>query len=61
VEPKFPIAHNNLAVAYLENEEYDKAEKAINNLEDIIGENDSAILTLRNSLAFERMDFEEDN
>jgi len=25
VEPKFPIAHNNLAVAYLENEEYDKA------------------------------------
>ena len=25
VEPKFPIAHNNLAVAYLENKEYDKA------------------------------------
>ena len=25
VEPKFPIAHNNLAVAYLENEEYEKA------------------------------------
>jgi predicted ATP-binding protein involved in virulence len=45
----------------IENEEYDKAEKAINNLEDIIGENDSEILTLRNSLAFERIDFEEDN
>jgi len=25
VEPKFPIAHNNLAVAYLESEEYEKA------------------------------------
>jgi len=25
VEPNFPIAHNNLAVAYLESEEYDKA------------------------------------
>jgi tetratricopeptide (TPR) repeat protein len=25
VEPKFPIAHNNLAVAYLEKNEYDKA------------------------------------
>ncbi len=25
VEPQFPIAHNNLAVAYLELEEYDKA------------------------------------
>lgn len=25
VEPKFPIAHNNLAVAYLETEEYEKA------------------------------------
>jgi tetratricopeptide (TPR) repeat protein len=25
VEPQFPIAHNNLAVAYLESEEYDKA------------------------------------
>ncbi len=25
VEPKFPIAHNNLAVAYLQNEEYEKA------------------------------------
>ncbi len=25
LEPKFPIAHNNLAVAYLELEEYDKA------------------------------------
>jgi len=45
----------------IENEEYDKAEEAINNLENIIGENDSEILTLRNSLAFERIDFEEDN
>ena len=45
----------------IENEEYDKAEEAINNLEDIIGENDSEILSLRNSLAFERIDFEEDN
>jgi len=43
------------------NEEYDKAEEAINNLENIIGENDSEILKLRNSLAFERIDFEEDN
>jgi tetratricopeptide (TPR) repeat protein len=25
LEPKFPVAHNNLAVAYLELEEYDKA------------------------------------
>jgi len=25
VEPTFPIAHNNLAVAYLETEEFDKA------------------------------------
>ncbi len=27
VEPKFPIAHNNLAVAYLEKEEFEKAIK----------------------------------
>ena len=27
LEPKFPVAHNNLAVAYLELEEYDKAIK----------------------------------
>jgi tetratricopeptide (TPR) repeat protein len=25
VQPEFPVAHNNLAVAYLENEEFDKA------------------------------------
>ena len=25
IEPKFPVAHNNLAVAYLETKEYDKA------------------------------------
>jgi len=42
-------------------EKYDEAEKAIDALEDIIGEHDSEILTLRNSLAFERIDFEEDN
>jgi len=45
----------------LNDEKYDKAEKCIDDLEDIIGENDSEILTLRNNLAFERMDFEEDN
>lgn len=45
----------------LDNEKYDKAEKCIDDLEDIIGENDSEILTLRNNLAFERMNFEEDN
>ena len=44
----------------LNNEKYDEAEKCIDNLENIIGENDSEILTLRNNLAFERMDFEED-
>jgi len=45
----------------LDKEEYDKAEQCIDELENIIGENDSKILTLRNSLAFERIDFEEDN
>jgi predicted ATP-binding protein involved in virulence len=42
-------------------EKYDEADEAINNLEVVIGENDSEILTLRNNLAFERIDFEEDN
>lgn len=45
----------------IEKEKYEEAEKAIDLLENIIGENDSEILTLRNSLAFERMNFEEDN
>ena len=42
-------------------EKFDEADNAIDALEAIIGEHDSEILTLRNSLAFERMDFEEDN
>ena len=45
----------------LDDEDYDKAEKCMDDLEEIIGENDSEILTLRNNLAFERMDLEEDN
>jgi len=45
----------------LNDEKYDEAEKAIDELENIIGENDKEILALRNDLAFERIDFEEDN
>ena len=46
---------------FIAEEKYGDAEEAIDNLEAIIGANDSEILTLRNNLAFERMDFEEDN
>jgi predicted ATP-binding protein involved in virulence len=45
----------------INNEKYDEAENEIDKLEDIIGSNDSDILKLRNELAFERIDFEEDN
>ena len=45
----------------INNEEFDKADDALDKLEYVIGENDKDILALRNDLAFERMDFEEDN
>ena len=45
----------------INNEEFDKADDALDKLEYVIGENDKGILALRNDLAFERMDFEEDN
>ncbi len=38
----------------LEDEKYDEAEEGINKLEDIIGDNDSEILAIRNSLEFWR-------
>jgi len=40
-------------------EKYEEAEQAIDNIEQIIGANDSEILKLRNELFFERTDFEE--
>jgi len=45
----------------INNQEFDKAESALDKLEYVIGENDKDILALRNDLAFERIDFEEDN
>jgi len=45
----------------INSEEFDKADDALDKLEYVIGENDKDILALRNDLAFERMDFEEDN
>ena len=45
----------------INNQEFDKADDALDKLEYVIGENDKDILALRNDLAFERMDFEEDN
>nr|MCH9741190.1 ATP-binding protein [Campylobacterota bacterium] len=45
----------------INNEEFDKADEALDKLEYVIGDNDKDILALRNDLAFERMDFEEDN
>jgi len=45
----------------INNQELDKADEALDKLEYVIGENDKDILALRNDLAFERMDFEEDN
>ena len=44
----------------INNEEFDKADEELDKLEYVIGDNDKDILTLRNDLAFERMDFEED-
>ena len=44
----------------INSEEFDKADDALDKLEYVIGDNDRAILALRNDLAFERMDFEED-
>ena len=41
--------------------EFDKADNELDKLEYVIGENDKDILALRNDLAFERIDFEEDN
>jgi len=41
--------------------EFDKADTLLDKLEFVIGENDKDILALRNDLAFERIDFEEDN
>ncbi len=40
-------------------EKYEEAEQAIDNIEQIIGANDSEILKFRNELFFERTDFEE--
>ena len=45
----------------INNQEFDKADKELDKLEYVIGDNDKDILALRNDLAFERMDFEEDN
>jgi predicted ATP-binding protein involved in virulence len=45
----------------INNGEFDKADEALDKLEYVIGDNDKGILALRNDLAFERMDFEEDN
>jgi len=45
----------------INNQELDKADEALDKLEYVIGENDKDILALRNDLAFERIDFEEDN
>ena len=45
----------------INNQEFDKADSELDKLEYLIGENDKDILALRNDLAFERMDFEEDN
>lgn len=47
--------------ALINSQEFDKADEALDKLEYVIGENDKDILALRNDLAFERMDFEEDN
>ncbi len=44
----------------INSEKFDKADEALDKLEYVIGDNDRAILALRNDLAFERMDFEED-
>jgi len=44
----------------INNQNYDKAEEELDKLESIIGSNDSEILALRNDLAFERINFEED-
>jgi len=41
--------------------EFDKADESLDKLEYVIGDNDKGILALRNDLAFERMDLEEDN
>ncbi|CAA6802785.1 MAG: Putative ATP-binding protein [uncultured Sulfurovum sp.] len=45
----------------INSQKFDKADEALDKLEYVIGENDKDILALRNNLAFERMDFEEDN
>ena len=45
----------------INNQEFDKADDELDKLEYVIGDNDKDILALRNDLAFERMDFEEDN
>lgn len=45
----------------INSQQFDKADEALDKLEYVIGENDKDILALRNDLAFERMDFEEDN
>ena len=45
----------------LNNDRYDETEVCIDNLENIIGSNDSEVLKLRNDLFFEREDFEEDS
>lgn len=47
--------------AFIDNEEYNQAEAAINSLEEIIGSHDSEISNLRNDLFFEKANFEEDN
>jgi predicted ATP-binding protein involved in virulence len=44
----------------IENNEIEKAEEKIDNLEKIIGNNDNEILKLRNELDFKRIEFEED-
>jgi len=45
----------------INNQQFDKADEALDKLEYVIGDNDKDILALRNDLAFERMDFEEDS
>ena len=46
--------------ALINSQKFDKADEELDKLEYVIGENDKDILALRNDLAFERMDFEED-
>jgi len=45
----------------INNREFDEADDELDKLEYVIGDNDKGILTLRNDLAFERMDLEEDS